>query len=87
MTADLFHHAVDLGHRQIFAAHQTHQHRVGFGQRAAFVEQRMREQFFHNLARTSRAGGFDKGKGTFRMAVAHQRAQIVKMNLDQARAA
>ena len=84
MAADLLHHAVDLGHRQILSAHQAHQHGVGFGQRAAFVQQRMREQFFHDLARARRAGGLDEGKRAFGMAVAHERAQIVEMNLNQA---
>ena len=84
VAADLFHHAVDLGHGQIFAARQAHQHGVGFRQRAAFIQQRMREQFFHDFARTGRAGGFDKGKRAFGMAVADERAQIVEMNLNQA---
>ena len=84
LAADLFHHAVDFGHRQILAAHQAHQHGVGFRQRAAFVQQRMGEQFFHDFARARRAGGLDEGKGAFGMAVAHQRAQIVEMNLNQA---
>ena len=62
MTPDLFHYAVHLGHRQILSTHQTHQKHVRFGQRAAFVEQRMCEQLLHNFARTPRPGGLDEGK-------------------------
>ncbi len=66
LAADLFHHAVDLGHRQILSAHQAHQHGVGFGQRAAFVEQRMREQFFHDLARARRRRRLRRRQTRFR---------------------
>jgi hypothetical protein len=43
-------------------AGQAHQHRVRIRQRTAFVQQRMREQFFDNLTRTARTAGFDKRK-------------------------
>ena len=53
-ASDLFHHAVDLGHGQIFSAHEAHENGVGFGEGAAFIQQRMGEEFFHGFAR---AGG------------------------------
>ena len=83
MASDLFHHAADLGHGQILSAHQAHEHGVGFGQGAAFIQQRMGEEFFDRFARAGGAAGLDKGKRALGMAVAHQRAQVVKMDLDQ----
>ena len=38
IASDLFHHAVDLGHRQILSAHEAHEDGVGFGKSAAFIQ-------------------------------------------------
>ena len=84
LAVDFFHDAIDFAHGQVFAARQADQYSVGPGECAAFIQQRVRQQFFNNFTGPRRTGSFDKCERAFGMAVANKPAQIVKMNLNQA---
>ena len=81
----MVHHAIHVRHGQIRSAHQADEHGVRFLERFATVQQRVREQFFHRVARAGGASGLDGRKTTFAMTVAQQRAQFLEMDFDQAR--
>ncbi len=84
IASDLFHHAIDVGHGQILSAHEAHEDGVGVGKGAAFIQQRMGEEFFNGFARAGGAAGLDKRKRALGVAVAHEGAKVVEMNLDEA---
>lgn len=83
VAVEVFHDAADFVHAEVAGGGEADEDGGGFGEDLAVLEERVRGEFFHDLAGAVGAGGFDGGEGALGVAPAEDGAEVGEIELEQ----